>query len=253
MIAARAPVSPRAAPPHALCSPPGLDRLPERLAPDDHDIEIGLALTEDSALHVAIKTPKPNVSPEMIDWWFAWHSDDPDRYPLWHPRAHVHAERQEHEIGYGSDSSKVRENTAIGSRIGFARYAVDVGFLIHQVRRTPHGAEMRSRFYVGGPHASPRRGHLLATLALPVAKRVVKATEREASSLLVRCSEAMIHGSSFRPALCVDEGEGSSTKRPFSSSKQPLSTNERERSLIERRFSLPKRHDSSNGRQRSSQ
>ena len=27
----------------------------------------------------------------MIDWWFGWHSDSPERYKLWHPQAHVHA------------------------------------------------------------------------------------------------------------------------------------------------------------------
>jgi hypothetical protein len=27
-----------------------------------------------------------------IDWWFGWHSDEPQRYKLWHPRAHVHAQ-----------------------------------------------------------------------------------------------------------------------------------------------------------------
>ena len=34
----------------------------------------------------------PRVHPEMWDWWFAWHSVESDRYRLWHPEAHLHAE-----------------------------------------------------------------------------------------------------------------------------------------------------------------
>src|SRR5262249_47749658 len=42
-------------------------------------------------MHLAILTEMPGVVPEMIDWWFGWHSEEPERYKLWHPRAHVHA------------------------------------------------------------------------------------------------------------------------------------------------------------------
>ncbi len=28
------------------------------------------------------------VTVEMIEWWFAWHSLEPLRYKIWHPRAH---------------------------------------------------------------------------------------------------------------------------------------------------------------------
>jgi hypothetical protein len=77
-----------------------LDRgpLPEPLLPA-HDaaapslfgqaaaIENGFALAADGAMMVAARTDLPGVTPAMIDWWFGWHSDSPDRYKFWHPLA----------------------------------------------------------------------------------------------------------------------------------------------------------------------
>ncbi|MBK6810214.1 MAG: hypothetical protein IPG81_15225 [Sandaracinaceae bacterium] len=52
----------------------------------------GYALEPGGGMRVALRTPMPDVSPAMVDWWFGWHSCSPERYKLWHPRAHVHAE-----------------------------------------------------------------------------------------------------------------------------------------------------------------
>jgi isopenicillin N synthase-like dioxygenase len=41
-------------------------------------------------LYVAALTDMPNVTGEMIDWWFAWHDTD-QAYTLWHPRDHISA------------------------------------------------------------------------------------------------------------------------------------------------------------------
>ena len=38
--------------------------------------------------YVAIRTPMPGLSAEMVDWWFDWHPRDPMRYRIWHPQAH---------------------------------------------------------------------------------------------------------------------------------------------------------------------
>ena len=54
-------------------------------------VENGFALTPDGGMRIAIQTEMPDVTPAMIDWWFGWHSDSPERYKLWHPNAHVHA------------------------------------------------------------------------------------------------------------------------------------------------------------------
>lgn len=56
------------------------------------ELENGFGIQHDSSLHVAIRTEMPHVTPTLIDWWFGWHSEEPQRYKLWHPRAHVHAQ-----------------------------------------------------------------------------------------------------------------------------------------------------------------
>lgn len=54
-------------------------------------IENGYAMLAGGAMHLALRTDMPGTSPEMVDWWFSWHSEEPERYKLWHPQAHVHA------------------------------------------------------------------------------------------------------------------------------------------------------------------
>src|SRR5207249_695071 len=81
-----------------LCGPVAAERLPDLgewkrlLEPGYQDLEDGFGLQGDGSLHVAIRTPMPGVSAAMVDWWFGWHSEEPQRYKLWHPRAHVYAQ-----------------------------------------------------------------------------------------------------------------------------------------------------------------
>lgn len=70
---------------------PPLSEASRLLDPKDTLLENGYALTSEGALHVAVRTEMPGTSPAMVDWWFGWHSTEPQRYKLWHPRAHVHA------------------------------------------------------------------------------------------------------------------------------------------------------------------
>ncbi|MGD9722553.1 MAG: hypothetical protein AB7O59_14575 [Pirellulales bacterium] len=70
---------------------PPLDRAAREIETQTSQVENGFGLVRGRAMHLAIRTELPKVSPDMIDWWFGWHSDEPQRYKLWHPRAHVHA------------------------------------------------------------------------------------------------------------------------------------------------------------------
>ncbi len=172
----------------------------------DEPTENGYAVDRDGSIRVAIRTPMPGASPEMWDWWFGWHGCDPRRYKLWHPRAHLYAQWNDGDdagrrgrdryVGrtsfvdeflgstlaraaiqfvapsrLGIDEAALADptrQTAICARLGSSDGPVDVGWLVHQVRRTDDGAEMRSRFWLGGRHIAPRRG-------VPGADRVVRA------------------------------------------------------------------------------
>ncbi len=44
-----------------------------------------------AAACVALRHPMKGATPEMIDWWFAWHGLEDLRYKLWYPEMHVSA------------------------------------------------------------------------------------------------------------------------------------------------------------------
>jgi phloretin hydrolase len=50
--------------------------------------ETGWCVLPDGVAYVAVRTAMPDVSGEMVDWWFDWHPRDPLRYRVWHPKAH---------------------------------------------------------------------------------------------------------------------------------------------------------------------
>ena len=168
----------------------------------------------------------------MIDWWFAWHSDEPQRYKLWHPRAHVHAAWLGAGEGYLGRVSLVDEyiggelshvaiqfvapshfgigdragETTVCARVGFAEHPLDFGWLLHQVRPTDGGAEMRSRFFIGGPHAALRGGGRAGALLGRGIASFVKPTLEKGRELLVHCAQEMAHLATFLPALYEESG-----------------------------------------------
>ncbi len=202
-------------------------------------VENGFCLTAEGAMHIAINTEMPQVTPAMIDWWFGWHSDSPERYKLWHPQAHVHAQwlssppkGSRGRSRYWGQTSIVDEYvgselgryairfippaelgltdatladdsqaTAICARVGLGDYPVDAGYLIHHVRRTTTGSEMRSRFWIGGAYAAPRQKSVIGSLAVQAAKQLLRPTEHDARALLVHCAEEMAHLAVFLPQL----------------------------------------------------
>lgn len=175
---------------------------------------------------VAVRTDMPGVSPAMWAWWFGWHGSDSRRYKLWHPRAHVSAQWSDDggDGGYVGRTSLVQEylgssfsrpaiqfvepsvlgldaladSIAVCARLGSSDIPVDVGWLVHHIRPTPDGAEMRSRFWMGGRHVALRSGKSLADRALRlIAARLLP----DPRDLMVHCAQEMNHLAGFLPAL----------------------------------------------------
>jgi len=170
-------------------SGPGLttDRVADLLEPGYCPVETGIARAKDGSLCVAVWTPWPGTTPEMIDWWFGWHMARTDRYKLWHPQAHVFAQprydlsevpgltdRQRYvgntswvdeyigplltrlaitfhdpaELGVGYDALDASgHGTAVCATVSDSDSGIELGRLVHAVRRTDYGSEMRSRFH----------------------------------------------------------------------------------------------------------
>ena len=65
------------------------DEAGQLLEPGYLPLETGYTRLANGQVFVAVLTRMPGVSGEMIDWWFAWHGVEKERYKLWHPRAHL--------------------------------------------------------------------------------------------------------------------------------------------------------------------
>jgi len=195
--------------------------------------ENGYGVLRDGGVQVSVRTDMPGVTPLMWAWWFGWHGSDSRRYKLWHPRAHVSADWTDGggDGSYVGRTSMVQEylgssfarpairfvgpsevglrgmgddEVAICARLGSGDLPVDVGWLIHHVRPTADGAEMRSRFWMGGRHVTVRRGNRLADAAVrPVAARKLP----DPRDLLVHCAQEMNHLAGFLPELHERFGE----------------------------------------------
>jgi hypothetical protein len=221
---------------------PGVERAQENLFGNAPVMENGYALQANGALHINIWTDMPGVSPDMIDWWFAWHGDDAAKYKLWHPQSHVNAQWTQPQPKSGDWRSRYigntsivdehlgsnlmrlsirfikpdemglrhpsiddpREATVVCARTGLGDRPVDAGWLAHHVRRTPTGSEMRSRFWIGGPYAAPRGGGLMASLSAQAAKVFAKPTDLDGRNLLVHCAEEMQHLAGFLPTIYAE-------------------------------------------------
>ena len=51
--------------------------------------DIGYVKMNDGTYLVSMTCPMPNVTPEMIEWWFWWHAQDSIRYQIWYPNNHI--------------------------------------------------------------------------------------------------------------------------------------------------------------------
>ena len=166
-----------------------LTNITDLLAPGYLPLETGIARTPTGALSVAVLTQWPGTTPEMIDWWFGWHITSTERYKLWHPQAHYFSQprfdlsdvpgltdRQRYvgntswvdeyvsflpsrlaitfhepaDIGLGPDVLEAAGyGTVICAVVTDSDHGHELSRLVHAVRTTDHGCEMRSRFIFG--------------------------------------------------------------------------------------------------------
>jgi hypothetical protein len=77
----RGPIDP------ALALP--IEKRNDLLRPGYLPAERGYCVLPDGSGFVAGLTTMPGVTPEMIDWWFAWHGLEGLRYGIWDPEDHL--------------------------------------------------------------------------------------------------------------------------------------------------------------------
>lgn len=197
------------------------------------DLETAYTLEPDGSGRVAVLTPMPGVTPAMWDWWFGWHGSHDNRYKLWHPKAHRSATWQdgdqtreayigrtsliEEYIGPSLQKASIRfidpaelglvsspDSVFICARAGLTEVPLDVGWLVHQVRRTEGGAEMRSRFWMGGEHIHLKMNGLVSDFVSSLIQRYRRISVSEVKNLFVHCAEEMNHAATFLPQLYTE-------------------------------------------------
>lgn len=66
--------------------PEDMNRL---LDPGYLEVEAGWCILRNGAGFIANKSVYPDVTADMIDWWFAWHPLEDLRYRIWYPPQHA--------------------------------------------------------------------------------------------------------------------------------------------------------------------
>ncbi len=217
----------------------GLAALDRLLDPTPVAAENGWATLADGTGYVAVRTPMPGVSAEMVDWWFDWHPREAVRYRIWHPLAHIDnrleppaaAGAKRHwgavhhpvedigtgairariefcaptELGFSTDAlADPAVATMVCGFVGDDRLRMRHSVMAHVFLREEAGVVLRSRFWLGaaiGPY-------LPKPLARPaerllnrrsVRRRVVPAEVPHA--LAVHCAEEFANLGSLLPEL----------------------------------------------------
>ena len=177
------------------------DDLDLLLDPADLPGECGWCTLPDGCGYVAMRTPMPGVTGEMVDWWFDWHPRDPLRYRVWHPPAHksnsiepaavpgakpywgtvhhpvedigtgtVHARiafQPPAAIGFSPDALERPGVAAIvGGLVGDDRRRMQHTKMVHVFLESNGGLVLRSRFWLG----AVVRPYAPAPLAAPAAR-----------------------------------------------------------------------------------
>ena len=207
-------------------------------------LENGYTRLHSGEIFVAVLTRMPRVTGKMIDWWFGWHYLENERYKLWHPRSHIAngAARMVSDTPGLSDREKYLNNpnyvteyigskkqdititfaepaayfdttrfesarvpTVICGSVSLQKFPLQIGTLIHLIRETDDGCEMRSRFWLGRPRLNKlAEGNPVNKL---LASRFIARQAAPLSlgrDMVVHCAMEMHHLASFLPDLYAD-------------------------------------------------
>ena len=201
--------------------------------------ECGWCVLPDGCGYVAMRIEMPDVTGEMVDWWFDWHPHDPVRYRIWHPLAHesnsvepaaeagekpywgtvhhpvedigigtVHARIAFHDpevLGFAAGALHQPDVAAIvGGFAGDDRRRMQHTKMIHVFLRSNGGVVLRSRFWLGAalrPYA-PSRSRTLprgCSTGPTVRRRLVPAAAPRA--LARHCAEEYANLAAILPEL----------------------------------------------------
>lgn len=217
-----------------------IDKANDLLKPGYLPLETGYTRLPDGKVQVSCLTKMPGCKGRMINWWFGWMANS-NHYKWWHPKDHAWTAWEKGDqsrnndpddanyIGdshlveetMGGETSRLRINfrdpseylntsqfaeanvgAAVCARVGYLNKPLKIAHMIHLIRDTDDGCEMRSRFWAGDIEITiPVLGIILGKLLnnKTMRKKVMPAYLGE--GLLLHCAEEMNHLASFLPDL----------------------------------------------------
>lgn len=206
------------------------EEVNDLLKPGYLPIESGVVSYDDGFKTVCALARMPRSKVKMIEWWFRYLGGT-EQYKLWHPvdhlfsdwegrvpGTHIGSSHLVHEYLAGPDGPvyKLRINfrdpkeffdekkwgnfggAAICARIGDLDHPINFGKMVHFVRNTDQGCEMRSRFFLG--HFENRDGKTMSEDEKTRMRREM-VTPELARRLHQHCTEEMSYLSEFLPIM----------------------------------------------------
>ncbi|MCL1065811.1 hypothetical protein L2735_03195 [Shewanella olleyana] len=200
-------------------------------------LETGTERKANGIYEVRALTRMPNVTAEMVRWWFADYLQTTEQYKKWNPKAHVWMDWENKVPGEvigashlvheytGTTLQKLRiqfvepkeilddyepkdDRFVICARAGLLDKPLNVTHMCHIVENTEYGAQMRSAFWMG--YVEKRDGNkqvasiegLLGNTALA---RMLLISKQDSIDLMSHAIEEMNVLASFLPELYEQE------------------------------------------------
>ena len=156
-----------------------IEEVSKLLEPGYLPLETGFTRLSNGYIYIAVLTRMPRCAGKMVDWWFGY-AGDTAKYKLWHAKDHIIGDWDEqwrpgHYIGASHlvheyiggelaklritfrepselfDTSRFKEarvGAVVWGNVGLLEEKVQLRNLMHFVRETDYGCEMRSRFWL---------------------------------------------------------------------------------------------------------
>ncbi|KPZ73426.1 hypothetical protein AN944_00010 [Shewanella sp. P1-14-1] len=200
-------------------------------------LETGTERKANGIYEVRALTRMPNVSAEMVRWWFADYLQTTEQYKRWHPNAHVWMDWENKVPGevigashlvheyLGTTLHKLRiqfvdpkeilddyeprnDRFVICARAGLLEKPLNATHMCHVVQNTEYGAQMRSAFWMG--YVEKRDGNDTVTsiesvLGNTALARMFLISKQDSIDLMTHAIEEMNVLANFLPDLYQQE------------------------------------------------
>ena len=94
------------------------ERKNDILTSSELQTEVGYTKMDDGTYLVSMVCPMPNITAEMIEWWFWWHRQDSLRYQVWYPGDHI-------SIKYKKKDASFFEQPSVPQFVPNSQYPVE--------------------------------------------------------------------------------------------------------------------------------